>query len=156
MACDALYIKEKSEFAKIECFNRYCLTSLSPAGGRAACLSAAAAAADRCSAASLSGHLGQDQHSWRGVQGCLPCLCPTALLHGLHCLPCARPRPCSRGDKSKTLLDTRARPVRSAHHLHSSTIPPAGLWVLRRGSALHSEQTKPCVQKGRADKHVSL
>lgn len=61
-----------------------------------------------------------------GVQGYLPCLCPTALLHGPYCFPLAQPRPPSRRNKSKALLDTRAQAVWWAHSLNSCPLPLSG------------------------------
>lgn len=85
------------------------------------------------------------------VQGYLPCLCPTSLFHGRYCFPCARSRPSSIRNKSKTLLNARAQAVWSAHSLHSCTLPLSGPWVLHWGSAVQSRQTEHCAQ-GRVDK----
>lgn len=87
-----------------------------------------------------------------GVRGYLPRLCPTALR---QCPLLFNPRPAStfqpRGDKSRTLLDWRARAARSAHSLHSCTFP-----CRARGfcaEARPCRQTEQCV-RGRVDKHV--
>lgn len=68
-----------------------------------------------------------------GVQRYLPCFCPTALFHGRYCFPCAPPRPSSPRNKSKTLLDTRAQAVWSAHARHSCPLHLSGPWVLHQG-----------------------
>lgn len=82
----------------------------------------------------------------------LPCLCPTALFHGCYCLSSLRPQPSIPRNKSKTLLDTRAQAVWSAHSLHSCTLPLTGLWVLHWYRFLQDKQYS--VQL-RVDKHVS-
>lgn len=85
------------------------------------------------SAASLGGRLWSRSTFLPGFKDisrvCVPQLCCMAAIVS----PCARPRPSSRRNKSKTLLDTRAQAVWSAHDLHSCSLPLSGPWVLRRG-----------------------
>lgn len=73
MACDALYIRRNVNLQKSSAST----DTASYLRLQQACLSTAAA--DRCSAASLSGHLGQNQHSCRGFKDisrvCVPQLC---------------------------------------------------------------------------------
>lgn len=76
MAYDALYIRRNLNLQKSSASTDTAShLHLQQGGGRPL----SAAAADRCSAASLSGHLGQDQHSCRGFKDisrvCVPQLC---------------------------------------------------------------------------------
>lgn len=112
-------------------------------------------AADRHSAASLSGCLWSISTFLPGSRISPVFVSHSSLAMAAIVSPCAQPRPSSPRNKSKTLLDTRAQAVWSAHSLHSCTLPLSGPWVLRRGSALQDEQTEHCV-RGRVDKHVSL
>lgn len=76
------------------------------------------------------------------LHGCLPCLWPTALLHGCSCLPALRrDLLVSLRNKSRPLVDTKTAAMCSSHLLRPPTLTPATACGC---SSEATEQTKLC------------